>query len=239
MTEQHSQPDDVKAEDQESRLDAGLQAAFGPVLAIADARDGPSVLAEIEGRSRCTETRVFLRGEAEPGDKPRGPSAPQKEPSQRRPLRDAGRDRPRGDGCHHPQPRQRPRPRCGDEGPPVAARRQRGDGAAVRRGSPDRRTASAPGSPDRLRAGPSAGPAALLHDEAHQGPDPGGASGRAQRSGPGPPPVPEHLRAHVPDHRLRACARRDPPGPQAGQRHGRQLRRGPGRGLGSGQGAAA
>ncbi|MHC4130205.1 MAG: serine/threonine-protein kinase [Planctomycetota bacterium] len=70
MTEQQRQPDEVKPQDQESRLDAGLRAAFGPVLAIADARDGLSVLAEIEGRLG-TETRVFLRGEGEPGDAPR------------------------------------------------------------------------------------------------------------------------------------------------------------------------
>ncbi|MHC4142748.1 MAG: serine/threonine-protein kinase, partial [Planctomycetota bacterium] len=67
MTEQHPQPDEAKAEDQESRLDAGLQAAFGPVLAIADARDGLSVLAEIEDHLG-TETRVLLRREDETGE---------------------------------------------------------------------------------------------------------------------------------------------------------------------------
>jgi serine/threonine-protein kinase len=70
MTEQQPQPDEGKPKDQESQLDAGLRAGFGPVLAIADAREGLSVLAEIEGRIG-TETRVVLRREGEPGETPR------------------------------------------------------------------------------------------------------------------------------------------------------------------------
>jgi serine/threonine-protein kinase len=76
MSEQSLQPDD-------SRLDAGLRAGFGPADDPAEARAGRSALAEIEGHLG-TETRVFLRGEAEPvpqagaerspGDRPGGDS---------------------------------------------------------------------------------------------------------------------------------------------------------------------
>ncbi|MHC4100089.1 MAG: protein kinase domain-containing protein [Planctomycetota bacterium] len=68
MAQQKPQPDRERPEDQEAQLDAGLRAAYGPVLAVGDGREGVSVLAEIEGRLG-KETRVFLRG-AEPGDEP-------------------------------------------------------------------------------------------------------------------------------------------------------------------------
>jgi tetratricopeptide (TPR) repeat protein len=73
VDEQNLQPD-------ESRLDAGLQAGFGPLVTDVDARDGLSVLAEIESRVGA-ETRVFLRGEAEgEGD---GPEAGGPRPARR------------------------------------------------------------------------------------------------------------------------------------------------------------
>ena len=53
-----------------------------------------------------------------------------------------------------------------------------------------------------------------------------------------PAAVPGDLRAGLPDGGLRPRPRRDPPRPQAVQRHGRHLRRGPGDGLGPGQGPA-
>jgi serine/threonine-protein kinase len=69
MAEQHRQPDQGAPEANESRLDAGLRAGFGPVLAVADARQGLSVLAEIEGRIGA-ETRVELRRVDAPDDAP-------------------------------------------------------------------------------------------------------------------------------------------------------------------------
>ncbi|MHC4416766.1 MAG: protein kinase domain-containing protein [Planctomycetota bacterium] len=62
MVEQERKPGEVPADTEESRLDAGLRVGFGPLLVVADAREGLSVLAEIEGRLG-TETRVFLRDE--------------------------------------------------------------------------------------------------------------------------------------------------------------------------------
>ena len=49
-----------------------------------------------------------------------------------------------------------------------------------------------------------------------------------------PAPVPVDLRGHRADDGLRPRPRRDPPRPEAVQRDGRQLRRGPGDGLGPG-----
>jgi serine/threonine-protein kinase len=56
MDEQNPQLD-------ESRLDAGLQAGFGPSVGDLEPRDGLSILAEIESRLGA-ETRVFLRRES-------------------------------------------------------------------------------------------------------------------------------------------------------------------------------
>ena len=62
----------------------------------------------------------------------------------------------------------------------------------------------------------------------------------AERGRPGrrPAAAPGHLRAGLPDDGLRPRPGRDPPGPEAVEHHGRRLRRGPGDGLGPGQGAA-
>ena len=79
---------------------------------------------------------------------------------------------------------------------------------------------------------------ALLRHEAGQGPHPGAVARGPRRPRRRPAPLPLHLRGHRPDRRLRPRPRRDPPRPQAVQRHGRQLRRGPGDGLGPGQGPA-
>ena len=61
---------------------------------------------------------------------------------------------------------------------------------------------------------------------------------RAQEPGRRPPPLPRHLRAGLPDDRLRARAARRPPRPQAAQRDDRRVRRGAGRRLGFREGAA-
>ncbi|MHC4128458.1 MAG: protein kinase domain-containing protein [Planctomycetota bacterium] len=79
MAEQNSQRGEPQSEADEARLDVGLQAGFGPVPGVADARAGLSVLAEIEGRIG-TETRVFLRREDGPGDAPGGEGAAQSPP---------------------------------------------------------------------------------------------------------------------------------------------------------------
>ena len=59
--------------------------------------------------------------------------------------------------------------------------------------------------------------------------------GRPRR---GPAPVPGDLRGSLPDDGLRPRPRRDPPRPEAVERHGGLLRRGAGDGLGPGQGPA-
>ena len=65
----------------------------------------------------------------------------------------------------------------------------------------------------------------------------------ARRTGPTPaddlPRFLGDLRADLPDGGLRPRPGRDPPRPEAVERDGRQLRRGPGDGLGPGQGPAA
>ena len=62
-------------------------------------------------------------------------------------------------------------------------------------------------------------------------------AGRAKIARARPPAVPVDLRVDLPDDGLRACARGDPPRPEAVERDGRQLRRGPGDGLGPREGA--
>ena len=59
-----------------------------------------------------------------------------------------------------------------------------------------------------------------------------------QRPSGRPAPVPGDLRAGLPDGGLRARPGGDPPRPEAVERDGRRLRRGPGDGLGTGQGPA-
>ena len=111
-------------------------------------------------------------------------------------------------------------------------------GPPVRRGGADRRPAPAPGHRAGLRAGHLRRPPAVLHHEAGQGPDPGRPAGRPAGAGRRPAAVPGDLRAGLPDGGLRPRPRRDPPRPEAVERHGRHLRRGAGDGLGPGQGPA-
>ena len=61
-------------------------------------------------------------------------------------------------------------------------------------------------------------------------------AGRSARARGRADAVPRHLRAGLPDRRLRPRPPGDPPRPEALERHGRQLRRGPGDGLGPRQG---
>ncbi|MHC4219514.1 MAG: protein kinase domain-containing protein [Planctomycetota bacterium] len=70
MSEQDQKPDETPVDREESRLEAGLRAGYGPLLVMADPREGLSVLAEIEGRLG-QETRVQLRRVAETGEPPR------------------------------------------------------------------------------------------------------------------------------------------------------------------------
>ena len=111
-------------------------------------------------------------------------------------------------------------------------------GPPLRRGGADRRPAPAPGHRAGLRAGDLRRPPPLLHHEAGQGPDPGRAAGRPGVAGRRPAAVPGDLRAGLPDDGLCPCPRRDPSRPEAVERDGGQLRRGPGDGLGPGQGLA-
>ena len=147
------------------------------------------------------------------------------------------RDRPGRDGGRAPGPRPGPQPRPGVEGPPRPAPRPGRPGRPVRRGGPDLRPAPAPRRRAGLRAGHPAGPPAVLRHEAGERADAGGAAGRARIARRRPAPVPVDLRGDLPDGGLRPRPRGDPSRPEAVERDGRQLRRGPGDGLGPGQGA--
>ena len=112
-------------------------------------------------------------------------------------------------------------------------------GPPVRRGGADRRPVAAPGRRADLRAGHLRRPPAVLQHEAGQGPDAGRPARGPLGAGRRPAPVPVDLRGHRADDGLRPHPRRDPSRPEAVERDGRQLRRGPGDGLGPGQGPAA
>ena len=185
------------------------------------------------GRSpACCSATTLGRGEARPGllrgDARLG--------GRRGALPAPRRDRPRGHGRRAQGPRRRPRPRRGRQGPAGAAPRQPRDGPPVRRGGADRRPAPAPGHRPGLRAGPAARRPAVHRHEADPGPHPGRPARGPGGRGRGPAAVSGDLRAGLPGDGLRPRLRRDPPRPEAVERHGRQLRRGPGHGLGARQG---
>src|SRR6516165_7864146 len=107
------------------------------------------------------------------------------------------------------------------------------------------REAAGPGVLDTIALSIGPVPRVLLRDTAPgEAPGPivradgnGADAGRPQRSRRRSAPLAVHLRSHRPDDGLRAYPGSNPPRPQALQRDGRQLRRGPGDGLGTGQGA--
>ena len=96
-----------------------------------------------------------------------------------------------------------------------------------------------PGRGADLRAGHLRRPPAVLQHEAGERPDARRPARGPLRPGRRPATVPVDLRGHGADDGLLAHPRRDPSRPQALQRDGRQLRRGPGDGLGPGTGPAA
>ena len=120
-----------------------------------------------------------------------------------RPLPALRRDRAGRDGGGPQGARPRPGPRPGRQGPAREPPGQARAGPPVRRGSADRRPAPASRHRAGLRAGHLRRPPALLHDEAGQGPDAGGAAGGAPIARARPSPLPVHLRGHLPDGGLR------------------------------------
>ena len=110
-------------------------------------------------------------------------------------------------------------------------------GPPLRRRGPHRGAIAAPRYPAGARPRRPARRPALPGDEAHQGGDAGRAAGASRRRVVGSGAFRGGVRAGVPGGGLRPRARRHPPGPEAGQRDGRALRRGAGHGLGTGQGA--
>ncbi len=133
--------------------------------------------------------------------------------------------------------RHRPGPRPGRQGVAGIVPRRARDGATVRRGGADRRSAPASGDRPGLRARLPGRPPAVHCDAAGPGADVGRAAGRARRPGRRPAADGGDLRVGLPDDGLCAREGRDPPRPEAVERHGGELRRGPGDGLGAGQGA--
>ncbi|MHC4415467.1 MAG: protein kinase domain-containing protein [Planctomycetota bacterium] len=71
MAEDEPAAGEGSADADESRLDAGLEAGFGPHVAMADPQEGMSVLAELESRLG-SETRVVLRDEVGAEQAPAG-----------------------------------------------------------------------------------------------------------------------------------------------------------------------
>ena len=213
-------------------------ADFGVTPSVNRHRPRPSGILSAVDETFGPVPRVLLRDGPADGERPALPCSEDMPAS----AGDAGslpaprRDRSRGHG-HRPQgPRRRRRPRRGRQGPPGEAPRQPRDGPPVRRGGADRRPAPAPGHRPGLRAGPAPRRAALHRHEADPGPYPGRPPRRPGGHGRGPAEVSRSLRADVPDDGLRPRMRRDPPRPEALERHGGQLRRGPGHGLGARQG---
>ena len=159
-----------------------------------------------------------------------------------RPLPALRRDRPRRHGRRPPGTRPRPGPRPGRQGLARKPRRQAGDAAPVRGGSADRRPVAASRHRAGVRVGRLRRPPALFHHEARERAHPRGAPERKDDGSPAfillsrAPPLPVHFRGRMPDRGLLAFPGRDPPRPEARQRHGRQLRRGAGDGLGPGEG---
>ena len=155
-----------------------------------------------------------------------------------RPLPALRRDRARRHGGRPQGPRPRPGPRPGRQGLARKPRGQARAGAPVRRGSADRRPAPASRHRAGLRAGRLRRPPAVFHDEAGQGPHPGGARWRnAPVARATTCPASCRIFEAVCQTMAYAHARgRDPPRPEAVERHGGQLRRGAGDGLGPGQG---
>ena len=203
-------------------------------------RRGLRVAGRRVDRGRCDRGG---RSRPAPGHAGRRAAGPARLAGDARPLGPAGalparrRARPGRDGGDLPGARRRPRPGPGRQGDPGGAPRPPGDGPPVRRGGPDRRPAPAPGDRPGPRAGPVPRRPAVHRHEAGPGPHPGGAAGGARGPRRGPAAVPLDLRAGLPDDGLRPQPRGDPPRPEAVERHGRRLRRGPGDGLGPGQGA--
>ena len=225
-----------------------------PLCLIREGLDGPSLSLARPGTVGVT---VDLGRRPGPGDDRRDdrPGAPRPAP-RHRPRRRAALVRPTDRAAADPTVRYRIdgeiarggmgavlRGRDPDLGRDVAIKVLRDDyrddatnGPPLRRGGPDRRPAPAPRHRPGLRAGHLHRPPAVLLDEAGQGPDPRRAAGRPALAGRRPVAVPRDLRAGGADGRLRPRPRRDPSRPEALERDGRQLRRGPGDGLGPRQG---
>ena len=141
-------------------------------------------------------------------------------------LPGAARDRPRRHGPRPRRLRPQPRPRRRPEDP--AARGQR---RPLRPRVEDHRPAAASGHPAGPRPGHAGRRLPLPGHEAHRRANPGRRDEDRR-----PAAAAAGVHAGLPGGRLRPQPGRHPPRPEAGQRHGRRLRRGAGHGLGPGQG---
>ena len=185
-------------------------------------------------RACCSATRPGRRGAL--ADRPAG--CPKRLAIDA--LPDRWRDRSRRHGRRAEGPRSRPRPRRRDQGAAGRPPRQRRPGPPVRRGGADRRPVAASGRGADLRAGDVRRPAAVLQHEAGEGANAGRPAGGPSGPAARPAPVPVDLTRPI-AQTMAYCphTRRDPSRPEAVERDGGQLRRGPGDGLGPGQSLAA
>ena len=130
--------------------------------------------------------------------------------------------------------RHRSGPRSGRQSTPDAIRHSV---PAVCGRGPDHRSTPASGHSPGSRAGLAHRWPAVPGDEAYPGSHAGRTAEGTPRSVARPPAVPGGVRASLSGRGLRARSKGDPPRFEARQRDGRQLRRSPGHGLGTGQGA--
>ena len=148
------------------------------------------------------------------------------------------RDRPRRHGRRAARPRPRPGPRPGRQGaagdaPPTSPRWS----AASSRRRRSRGQLQHPGVVPVYELGRFADDRPFFTMKLVKGHTLAALLRGARRPAEDRAALPGHLRAGVPDAGLRPRQGRDPPRPEAGQRHGGRLRRSAGHGLGPGQGA--
>ena len=159
-----------------------------------------------------------------PTDRWSGPPRPRCPPAAVGPLPALRRDRPRRHGRRAQGPRPRPRPRPGRQGPAREAHATTptwSAGSSRRPRSPA--SSSTPGSSRSTSWARFADRRPYFTMKLVKGRTLAALLAERRRPGRRPAAVPGHLRAGLPDGRLRPRPGRDPPRPEAVERHGRRF----------------